>query len=280
MDLKKISLVWADGRCIDITLLDNPASQYYYGCIKHLQHVDLEFNSRKNSLHPDRCNLQQLSQQILDSAEKLNIKIETDQLTDQQYLNNLHKQYFDSTNGNGSDNVDWLRFHDLIHCIEDANKIEGHESIWIDYEHRAGPLIKPFDRSWLQYSVTEIPVGLCYLESHELGKTVKKYIKDQEPFDLLTMCKLMKPWVDLKPVLNISVVAQNRLSKLHSFRDEYKTQLEQWESYFQKDWTKFWNLQGWSLIDESAALPVGYIKNIETVLQCFREQDYPVRITY
>jgi hypothetical protein len=280
MNSKKLSLVWTDGLCVDITLLDTPASQYYYGCIKHLQHVDLEFNSRKNPLHPDRCNLQTLSEQILVVGKKLNVNVDLDQLTNQPYLNQLHNQYFDSTDGKGCDDTDWLRFHDLIHVIEDANKITGHEAIWFDYEQRAGPLIKSFDQSWLKYSVSKIPVGLCYLQAHELGKTVKKYFKDQEPFDLPTMCKIMKPWVDLKPVMNLAVTDQDRQHTLDRFKQQYKTQLEQWELHYQKDWTTSWNLQDWSLADDGAALPIGHIKDMETVLKCFRNQNYPIRITY
>ena len=280
MNSKKLSLVWPDGTCVDITLLDNPVAQYYYGCIKHLQHVNLEFNSRKNPLHPDRCNLQNLSEQILDVAKKLNVNVDPTQLTNQQYLNGLHNQYFDSTDGKGCDDADWLQFHDLIHGIEGAKEIEGHEAIWFDYEQRAGPLTKPFDQSWLKYSVTKIPVGLCYLQAHELGKTVKKYLKDQEPFELSNMCKVMKPWVDLKPVMDLAVTDQDRNHNLEMFKQQYKTQLEHWESNFQKEWTKFWNLQDWSLANDGAALPIGHIKDMQTVLKCFRNQNYPTRITY
>lgn len=280
MHSKKLFLTWTDGRSVDISLLDNPASNYYYYCIKHLQYLDLEFNSRKNPLHQDRKNLPLLYEQIAQVAEKLNVGIEIPQLEDQKYLNELHNEYFNSTDGRGCNDPVWLQFHDLIHLIEDARQYYDYEAIWFDYENRAGRFVEPFDQSWLQYAVYKVPVGLCYLQALELGKTVKKYIRDQESFDLENMCKIMKPWIDLKPTMHLSVVEQDREIGLKKFKEQYGKQFEHWQNNFQKDWMKFWKLEDWTILNESAALPIGYVKDIETVLQCFKNHDYPNRITY
>ena len=265
---------------MNIYLLDNPVADYYYTCIKYLHHVDLKFNVRKNPLHPLRHNLNLLLEQLILCAKKVAVDINPGKLLDQDYLNYLHTLYFDSTDGRGSNDPKWLRFHDLIHSIEQVRDGEDQGSIWLDYENLAGPLVKPFDRTWLKYAVPVATAGTCFIQSRELGKNIWKYIADNEPNNIDTMCKLLKTWIDLKPVLDIAVMDLDRSSKYKHLLTNYPTQLDHWLENFQKPWRDYWKLTEWNIKDESAALPVGHIDDIDTLINCFKNEDYPTRITY
>lgn len=280
MNQKTLSIKWADGRNVGIHLEDNPVAEFYYKCIKHLRHVDLEFNARKNPLHPLRDNLDEVKEHLKASATKLGIELKTDKLSEQEYLNYLHTLYFASTNGVGSDSDDWLEFHDQIHLIEQVRDGKRQPSLWFDYEYRAGFLIKPFDRTWLNYSVTNFPAGTCYIQARELGKDIFKYIEDNEPFDIAVMSKLLKPWVDFKPVLDVSIQDQDRLTKLSHFYADYKNQIDNWFCNFKEPWTEHWKLSNWKITDEVSVLPIGQVDNLTMLIDCFKMQDYPTRITY
>lgn len=280
MTEKKLSIRWQDGRFVDIHLLDNPVADYYYKCIKYLQHVDLKFNVRKNPLHPLRHDLNLLLEQLLLSANRVAIDIDPDKLLDQEYLNYLHTLFFASTDGRGSNDPNWLEFHDLIHTIEQVRDKEDQGSIWADYEHMAGPLVKPFDRDWLKYAVPVAPAGTCFIQARELGKNVWRYIADNEPNDIDVMCKLLKTWVDLKPVLDIAVTDLDRSTKYNHILTNYPEQFNYWLEHFQKPWAEYWGISNWKPIEESAALPVGHVKDIETLITAFKNEDYPTRITY
>jgi hypothetical protein len=144
----------------------------------------------------------------------------------------------------------------------------------------AGPLIKPFDRNLLQYSATTVTAGTCYIEARELGKTVCKYILDNEPFEIEHMCRVMKPWIWLKPVLNVAVRDQDKQNLLHKVQTKYKSQLDRWSNEYQTIWTRHWNLENWNLADESVALPIGRINDTEAFEKFFSNQEYPIKVTY
>ena len=280
MNPQKLSIKWRDGRCVDIQLFDNPVAEYYYQCIKHLQHLDLHFNLRTNPLHPDRLSLQKRLQNLLVMASRCEVDVNEDRLLDQTYLNVLHDKYFDNTDGKGCDNPDWLNFHDAIHVVEQWYNHEPQGSIWVDFQQLAGHFVTHFDRHLLKYSTTNVTAGTCYIEARELGKTICKYIMDDEPFELEHMCKIMKPWIDLKPVLNIAVQDEDKQSMFTTVQSLYHQRLQTWLTDFQKTWTKHWNLENWDITNEHRVLPIGHIHDIETVVNCFKQQDYPVRITH
>jgi hypothetical protein len=219
-------------------------------------------------------------EQLVLSSKKVATEIDPDRLLEQDYLNYLHTVFFASTDGRGSNDSNWLEFHDLIHTIEQVRDGEAQGAIWVDYEHSAGPLVKPFDREWLRYAVPVATAGTCFIQSRELGKNIWRYIADNEPNDIEVMCKLLKTWVDLKPVLDIAVIDLDRSTNYKHVLANYPQQLDHWLTHFQKPWTEYWKISEWKILDESAALPIGYIKDVDTLVQCFKNEDYPTRITY
>jgi hypothetical protein len=219
-------------------------------------------------------------EQLIASACELDIDVDTNKLLDQPYLNYLHTIYFNSTDGQGSNDPKWLAFHDLIHSLEQVRDSEEQDSIWVDYEHLAGPLIQSFNRDWLKYSTPKTLIGTCYIKPHELGKDIWKYIRDNEPADIDVMCNLMKPWINMKPVMSISVLDLDRVKNQKYFLTRYKQQFDHWLANFQKPWTEYWKITNWSLNNESAALPIGQVDDIDLLIKCFKNEDYPTRITY
>lgn len=271
----KLNLVWKDSRALSINMLDNPVATAYWNLTKHLQHVDLTFNVRKNPLHPDHKNVSVLLRQLSNLLSELGIIIDSTKTSNQEYLNQLHEIYFSHAKQTTYDER-WLIIHDLIHSLETAQGLNTHDTdIWIDYEKKAGLLIKPFDRSWLQYKTAKITAGTCYIMAHELGKTPYIYYQDNEPADIDIMTQLMKPWVDFKPVLSIATKDRDLSTKPLAIKEQFT----QWFAPFKDAWTKHWNIDDWTYDEIYAAIPVGHIDNIEQLIECFKNEDYPIRIT-
>ena len=251
----------------------NPIADYYYNCIRHLQYIDLQFGARENPYHPAVFTPDQTVSQLVKLSEQVGLEINVDRLKDQEYLNHLHDLYFNTVNKTQWNTI-WLEIHDCIHLLEVANgTVPLHKDIWFDYQHLAGPLIKPFNREYLEYAITDAEPGMCYLQEHELGKSPLMYQQTQEVADIEIMCQLVKPWVDLKPVLSI----QTKTSKAsQTFNlDEFN----QWFDPFKEQWCKHWQLTGWQPWEMFAKIPVGHIEDVALLVKRFSELNYPKRIT-
>jgi hypothetical protein len=272
MAQKKLHIVWQDGKTIDILLEDNPVADYYYSCIKHLQHIDLQFDARKNPLYAKQTNQEDVIQELLSLAPKVGLEVNKDLITDQAYLNQLHAVYFENAQQLTFDPA-WLRIHDCIHLIEDfIGTGLTRTSIWFDYESKAGPLIKPFDREYLKYAITDVDAGVCYVREHELGKNPALYQRHGEPMDTKTICTQSKPWVWLKPVLSIAFQSQNNYNTF----DE--PAFNQWFAPLRDSWCQHWSVPDWTPKEMFASIPIGTVDNLPEFIKCFTDLDYPKRL--
>jgi hypothetical protein len=272
MAQKKIHIVWQDGKTIDILLEDNPVADYYYGCIKHLQNIDLHFDARKNPLYAQQTNQEDVIKELLSLAPKVGLEVIQDQITDQTYLNQLHAIYFENARQSTFDPV-WLQIHDCIHVIEDfIGTGLTRTSIWFDYESKAGPLIKPFDREYLKHAVTDVAAGMCYIREHELGKNPALYRQHGEPADANTICAQSKPWIWLKPVLSIAFRGHNNYNTF----DELE--FNQWFAPLRDSWCQHWSVPDWNPKEMFSVIPVGVVENLTEFVDCFIKQDYPKRL--
>lgn len=275
MTNKIIKFVWPGGRTMDMVLFNNPAAEYYWQCAKHLQYLDLRFDVRKNPYHPWFNNTEILAKKLVEKGAELTLDVDVDQLSSQQYLNHLHTIYFKAVDCDNFD-VEWLVFHDLLHALETSQgmNLRTHD-IWVDFEERAGPLIKPFDRSLLEYATINREPGVAYIGHHELGKDPFTYFNDNEPNDISVMCELMKPWVDLKPVLNIETTAETIYNKFKTREAEFT----EWFEPYRDAWQQHWKINNWSTQEIGAEIPVGRLEDIDAFVECFKQQDYPIRIS-
>ena len=239
-----------------IQLYDNPIADFVSKCYYHLQHLDFTNNFYDNPYNDIRYNSDELDSQLVDIATQLGISIEKNKLKSQQYLNYLHSLFEKGYDGK---NAVWLSYHESIHIRERLNDdLFQSEYFRIDFRQKAGRLHKPFDRNFLEYGQTTINRGQCYLIWCELGKTPYVYFRDGEPDNLQRLCELAKPWLELKPILHISLQDKN-------FYKRYKKEVEfeQWFEKYKSDWCRHWNISNWSVKEMFSVIPVGEIDNID-----------------
>jgi len=267
--MKKLRIFWKNNEYVDVELLDNPVADYYYNAIRRLKHCNLSFGPRENPL--DRqIDLQSLLTKLEKLFSKFNITIDTKKI-EQNYLNELHDLYFKQYGHDNNGDI-WLEIHDTIHLIEDFFNKENKSFIWFDYKENAGPLIKKFDRNFLRYSTKTFKKGMCYFSEHELGKNPLKYWLDGEPYDIENFVRISKPWLLLRPLLDVA------------FRDgeRYKTDQEEnfikWFEPMKDRWLKHYNLNNWNRQELDALIPVGHIPNIDYLIDRFTNTDYPKKI--
>jgi hypothetical protein len=270
----KLKILWEDGKFVEILLEKNPVADFYAGCVKRLQHVNLEFNTRHNPLDPMSSNITEIKKIFEKHADNLGINVDFEHLEDQNYLNELHDKYIDSHVLKVKDRS-WFVFHDYLHLLEDIlqDKKNKRTNIFFDYKGNAGPLIKKFDRGLLKYSRTTYSAGDCFITFSEKGKDLYRYFLDNEPNDIERMCKIAKPWLYLRPVLNLYVFAptvQLPAEDKHFIK---------WLSKNRDEWCRYWNIDDWHPNEATAKIPIGVVNDIELIKSRFAANDYPKKIS-
>lgn len=270
----KLKILWEDGKFVEILLEKNPIADFYAGCIKKLQHITLEFNPRHNPLDPVRSNLEEIKKRFVEYANNIGVIVNIENLENQPYLNELHSKYTESDVLKNKDHA-WFLFHDYLHLLEDIlqDKKNKRTNIFFDYKDRAGPLIKKFDRELLKYSKTSYSVGDCFITFSERGKDLYRYFLDNEPNDIEPMCEIAKPWLYLRPVLNVYVFAP-----VIQIPEEDKKFIN-WLSKNKKEWCQHWNIDNWEPNETIARLPVGTVNDIEFMKKRFSVNNYPKKIS-
>jgi hypothetical protein len=267
MPLKKLKILWRGGDSVDLDLLENPLSDYYYRCIMRLKNIDLKFGPRENPLD-NTYNENILMKKLISNFKELGFSVYSQKLKIQSYLNELHDLYFNNFNKDNNHRK-WLEIHDQIHLLEENS--EHRSCIWFDYKELAGPLIKKFDRKLLKYATKTVKRGYCYFSAHELGKDLYKYWRDSEADDLKNICQLSKPWLFLRPLLDVAI--KNSENNKH---DDPNFLI--WFEKFRNGWCEHWGLEDWQTWELSAHIPVGYISNIDYLIDRFANNDYPYKI--
>jgi hypothetical protein len=273
MAQKKIHILWADSRTVDILLEENPVADFYYSCVRHLRHINLQFNARQNPLYAQQVPREDRISELVEESRLVGLDIDVDKLGSQPYLNYLHAVYFDAARKPNFD-PRWLTVHNNIHLLEehDGNS-RVFPSLWFDFESAAGPLIKKFNREYLKYSTTQTRAGMCSIRERELGKNPDLYRRHKEPEDIRVLCEQSKPWIDLKPVMNITIEDYNGL---HNFNED---EFNQWFAPYREQWCKHWGITDWTPTEMYAAIPIGYVENLTQLTDCFAKLDYPIRLT-
>lgn len=282
MILPQLRIIWNDGSEVAVDLEHNPASEYYVACLRHLRHLDLCFGPRENPFHGHRETVQSLSARLKNLLDGYDINIDLLRLQDQAYLNILHDIYFKRYKETSSD-TNWLEIHDLIHLLEDKipDRAHRHESdrpdIWFDFKARAGLLMRPFNPEWYSFATTAVERGQCYIRSHELGKTPITYYRDREPDDIEHFCELGKPWVKLKPIMDIAIGDFDYYQRcLDSDHDAFMT----WFSKYKDAWCRHWGIDHHEVKYTFSVLPIGRVSDIDLLEQKFKDLDYPTRLSF
>lgn len=251
-----LTLIFYNNSTVNINLNGNPISEYIEKTFKHLQHLPLDFKIF-DYLKYHSQNKDLLYSSLLDSAAKLSIDIDVQSLTDQKYLNSLHKMY--EIGYNKGSNV-WLQFHEMIHAVESVTNADIHpilNEMTINFRDRAGPLEKPFSRDFLKYGTPSITKGTCYCRWSELGKIPSQYWLDDEPDDIQRVCQLAKPWTVLRPSITIALDDID-----FSMSAEQQEKFNIWFGKHKQQWMNYWKLTSWAADEMSLVIPIGLVENI------------------
>jgi len=269
--ISKLKILWEDEKFVEILLEKNPVADFYASCIKRLQHINLEFNTRHNPLDPVRLNLKEVKKKFVEYANNIGIAINIKKLDNQIYLNQLHDKYTTSCVVGHA----WFVFHDYLHLLEDIlqDKKNKRTNIFFDYKEHAGPLIKTFDRALLKYSKTVYSAGDCFITFSEKGKDLYRYFLDNEPNDIKHMCKIAKPWLFLRPVLNLYVLAP-AVQQL----PEKNKKFIKWVLKNKNEWCQHWNINNWEPNETIAKIPIGTVSDLEFIKKRFSVNNYPKKI--
>jgi len=247
-----MQLLFHNHMSLEIEFNDTTVAHEYRRYFKHLQHVDLDFREWDNPYAQVDCKTL-----LKRYADKLCVSVDEHSLTDQKYLNKLHKIYEENYNGYST----WLNFHEQIHRCEDLNENTGKKVLIIDYREKAGPLIKQFNQDWLENSVTKVNAGDIFASWCELGKTPYHYWQDGEPNDLHRICSLAKPWLLLRPKISIACESVDFL------KNKKCVQFNQWWNQYKDQWHAHWNINGYTVEKQSSVIKIGKIFNTEKMNQ-------------
>jgi hypothetical protein len=126
--------------------------------------------------------------------------------------------------------------------------------------------------AWLKTATTKIEKGDVYVEWAELGKTPYAYWKNNEPNDLKRICELAKPWLILKPRIQIALeghdaIATKNLGKFNS-----------WWSNYSDIWCKHWGLDSWTIENMSSVVVFGKVTEIDLLVSYLERGVVPTRI--
>jgi hypothetical protein len=245
----------------DIELNRNPVGQYIEKTFRHLQHLPVPFHIY-DYLNYFIQNKELIYNTLIESAKKLNVDIDVAQLTNQLYLNSLHKLY--ELGYNKGSNV-WLEYHEMIHSIEAINQIDVRDvsdEVIINFRDRAGPLEKPFNRKYLEYGVQSVTQGMCFCRWGELGKIPRYYWADGEPDDIERICQLAKPWTVLRPSFNIALEDMD-----FTLSAESRQGFNSWFAKHKQAWMQYWKLDSWTEDEMSCVIPIGQIKDVSSFVE-------------
>lgn len=251
-------------------VIGNPVADKIRTMYRYLKHIPLKFYEWDSPFYYKKVG----SNRILDSLTKLGkyVGIDVDKelcSRDPTYTNYLHQIYENSYNG---DPV-WLEFHEHIHLYEiSQNKRTLRNLILIDYREKSGLLNSKFEFEWSRFFVTKIKKGDVVVQWAELGKCPYKYWIDQEPNDIVRLCQLAKPWLELKAQFYIATEDIDFLSDMHI------EEFESWWANWSTPWCHHWNIPKWGPNEIAGNVVIGKILEIDKVTNLVNAGVYPVGI--
>lgn len=261
-----MQIVFSNNTIVDLILESTPLTTIYQRIYKHLGHVPVPFRTWDSPFY--HSSLEQLVEQLILSGSKVSVTVcgQSCRNQDQDYFNTIHGIYEKNYNGDPA----WLDFHEHIHMCE--RWPEQRLKLTIDYREKAGMLQQPFEKKWLENSITKIKAGDMFVEWSELGKTPYGYWHNREPDNMTRMCELAKPWLVLRPKI---VVALEDIDTLHNV-DVPK--FESWWQQHSGEWCQHWNISSWSTLDMFSVVRLGRVPEFELVAEQLKNKHWPTKI--
>jgi hypothetical protein len=262
---KKLKLVFADNSDLIISLNNSVTAEKLVNMSKHLQKIPLRFSNYDN---PFSYTSAIGADQLIKNANLLNVKVDTTRLTDQAYLNSLHKIYEQGYDGNST----WLEFHEAIHILEQV--VSGNIApVGLGYGSEAGVLNVNYSYEELQTCQTTFSSGDCFVFFNELGKTPYSYWSDHEPDDFNRLIELSKPMIRLHFKIFIALTDINRLPS-----EENQAEFDAWFAPYKQKWCDHWGIPNWSIEQMRGGIRVGTIDNIDLLTAQLKKNITPTRL--
>lgn len=250
----------------DINLIDSPVGQLVQRWLHHLRHVDLPWRPWDYNGYNTERSKSDVVDSLVAYAKILKISVDRDRVLKQDYLNELHRIFETSYDGQQI----WTDYHEHIHLLESHAGSQKHV-LELNYRHFSGPLNKPFQMEWLDHGKTILQAGDVYLAWDELGKTPRRYWQDHEPNDISRLCQLAKPWLTIRPKIHVC------LEDTDCYPGEDKS-FQDWWSKFERDWCSHWRIPTWSQQDAAKVLVIGKLEDWKNLEKNLDQRSRPLRI--
>lgn len=264
-----MKLIFSNKETIDLLIDDTPLGLVYQKIYKNLSYADFTFNEWDSPYYLHNITYQELVNRLTTYAKKVSIQIEQERCLaqDQNYFNDIHKIYEKNYNGDRK----WLDFHEHIHMCEYYFK-ETPKFLHIDYREKSGLLEKPFDLKWLDNATSNIKAGDIFVSWAELGKTPYTYWRDKEEDDINRMCNLAKPWLKLRPKINIA------LEDIDLLKNKNILEFESWWQQHSKAWCQHWNIPSWTIHDIFSSTIFGKVNDVSIITDYLKNNIFPTKI--
>lgn len=255
---------------VDIDLYESVLKNYFTYCFKHLQHINIPTRESDSSI--EKIDIESLINNLCNFAKKLGITVDKNACfsRDQLYLNYLHEIYEKKYNGNPV----WMDFHRTVHLLEDYHKRTEKYRIDIHYDEKSGLLEKKFQDDLKSELVCKVKAGEVYISWVELGKRPWDYWQNNEPNDIKRICELCKPWIKVKPRLSIALIDKDLVYHRYEKLDDFLS----WWNPYKEDWCNYWNLKSWHWQDMFSVIPIGYVKDLDTLITADNNGALPKQI--
>lgn len=234
--------------------------KYIMPAFKHLRHIPLQMPSHDFS----KTYKKDIIIKIFTLCKKARLPVTEKNLEsyDQCYLNYLHKFYEKGfTNNNLLSDQEWMCFHEFIHLLEKMYHLQKNyiipNKISINYREKAGLVTKKIDidnyREYLE--IPEDKIGLVRVTWAELGKSPLVYWQDKEPDNIERLKELAKPWLYLRPKIEISIrnTEVDRPTEAELFNA--------WWTKYHDQWCKHYGISKWSYDDQKSCFVIGKLSS-------------------
>ena len=260
-----------DGSVIPIELYGSIVEPAVIKIYKHLQHIKIPFQKWDNPFYLKNYSYSDIVDYLAEYGKLVGVNVDKKQCLSntQQYFNLLHKIYEVSYNGLPA----WLDFHEHIHICENFYNQDGHLKLTIDYREKSGMLEKPFNFLWIESTVAELKAGDVYISWAELGKSPYSYWQNNEPDDIQRICQLAKPWLTLRPKLNIALVDINFL-----YQKDIVNFNNWWKNYHE-EWCLHWDIPQWTIENMFSHLVIGNVNDINNLTHLLKNNIFPEKVT-
>lgn len=262
---KKLKLVFTDDSDLIINLNDSITASKLANMSKHLQRIPLRFTNYDN---PFSYTATIGVDQLIKNANYLNVTIDRRQLTNQFYLNSLHKVYEQRYDGDSR----WLEFHEAIHIIEQSES-STIPPVGISYGAESGLLNVKYSYEELQTCQSTFAPGDCFVFFSELGKSPYSYWNDHEPDDFSRLVELSKPMIRLHFRMLIALTEINRLPS-----EKKQLEFDTWFAPYKQKWCDHWGITNWSITQMVGGIKVGTIDNIRLLHEQLKNNITPARL--